>query len=195
LNATHAVHDEVRAHVADAEHAAATGDRALAAAKLVEAGRSAAADEQWRVAVRCYRAALAIDLFDRRTIARLLVLGARAGDDWSAYARTIDRVDWPRFGCRGATIVTGHGETVVRCPDVGAVLVMAMPERDLVEARAAPRFAGMPLAMALVILHRALWPDVRALRLERRDRPAMQVGVRFDGKELWLDELGDWRPR
>jgi hypothetical protein len=91
--------------------------------------------------------------------------------------------------------VTGDAETVVRCPDVGGVLLIAMPERDLVEARPAPRFAGMPVAMALVILHRALWPDARALWLEQRHRPAMQVGVRFEGKELWLDELGDWRPR
>lgn len=179
------MHERLRTHLGD-----------WTSARLVEAGLCAAADEQWRIAVRCYRAALEIDLLDRRVLARLLGLGARAGEEWSDYARQVDRVDWPHFGCRGTSIVTGDGRAVVRCPEVGVVLTLAMPERDVFSVRASSAFAGMPLAMALVILRCALWPDARALWLEQRHRPAMQVGVRFEDKmSVWLDELGDWRPR
>ena len=184
---------EVRAIVSDAERAAGAGELSHAAALYIDAGRAAAADELWRIAIRCYRAALEIDLFERPIVARLLRLGARAGDDWREYADAIDRVDWPHFGCRGATIVTGDGTTVVRCPEVGPVLDIAMSERELIDASPQPRFARMPIAMALIVLRRALWPAARSLWIDHRHRPPMQVRVVFEGRAMWLDELGDWR--
>jgi hypothetical protein len=48
----------------------------------------------------------------------------------------------------------------------------------------------MPLAMALIILRRALWLAPRELAAD-----PMSVRVAFDGRpEVRLDELGDWEP-
>jgi hypothetical protein len=196
LEARDRVNADVRDHVASAETAATSGDLSRASALYLEAGRAAAGDTLWRVTIRCFRAALEIDLTDREVVARLLALGARGGDDWSAYARALDREDWPRFGCRAASIVIDDDGATVHCPQVGPVLAIAMTERDLVKARPHSRFAGIPVAMALIILRRALWPDARALWLEQRHRPAMQVRIDLGAQHLlWLDELGDWRSR
>ncbi|MGE5182210.1 MAG: hypothetical protein ACM31C_09115 [Acidobacteriota bacterium] len=187
---------EVRDLVGLAEQAVAAGQRQDASSLYVEAGRAAAAGELWRIAIRCYRAALELDLLDRHVIARLLRLGARAGAEWDPYARTLDRLDWPHFACRGANIVLGDGPACVRCPEVGPVLELAMTESDLVDVRPLRPFAEMPLAMALVIARRALWPEPRPPWLDQRHRPAAQIRVVFDARRaVWLDELGDWRSR
>ena len=63
-----------------------------------------------------------------------------------------------------------------------------MTEDDLVETRPALRYAGMPLAMALVILRRAMWLAPRDVAAE----PGT-LRVAFDGRpQVRLDELGDW---
>lgn len=186
--------DEVHERVATAERAAGSGDLARASAVYIDAARAASAAELWRIAIRCYRAALEIDLIDREVVARLLRLGARAGDGWSDYARALDRGEWPHFGCRGANIVLGDGPATVRCPEVGPLLELAMHDGDLIDVRPHARFAGMPKVMALIVLRRALWPDWRTPWLEHRHRPPGQVRVVFDAHPVvWLDELGDWR--
>ena len=65
-----------------------------------------------------------------------------------------------------------------------------MSERDLVETRPDARLAGMPAAMAMIILRRALWPAPQG-----RAAAPITVRVAFDGRErLRLDEHGDWEP-
>jgi hypothetical protein len=68
------------------------------------------------------------------------------------------------------------------------VLDVTMPDSELVEAQADGRFVGMPAAMALIILRRALWP----LRLEKTV-PPRNVRISFAGRlPVVLDELGEW---
>ena len=65
-----------------------------------------------------------------------------------------------------------------------------MPAADLVETRPDPRLAGMPLAMAMVILRRAMWIAPR----DHTSSP-QRLRVAFDDlPPVWLDELGDWVP-
>ena len=82
---------------------------------------------------------------------------------------------------------------IVECTGIGPVLELIMSARDLVEVRPDGRFAGMPSAMGLIILRRALWPAPR----ERSDRNELRsVRVTFDGRErVVLDEHGDWEPQ
>ena len=173
---------DVRLLLADGEQALRAGDPAAARAAFLEAGQCASGYQLWRSAVRCFRRALELDLVDREPIARIGRMPPRAvaPNDWSEYARAIDLHAWPSFGCRAAQIVTGGG----------AVLELMMSADDLVEARPAARFAGMPLAMALIVLRRAMW-------LTPRDQAADPGSLRvaFDGRpQVRLDELGDWEP-
>jgi hypothetical protein len=184
---------DVLVHFANAEIAAGKGDLALASRMFVESGLSAAASESFQLAVRCYRAALEIDLLDRRVIARMLGLGNRAGNGWSAYARTIDRVDWRSFGCRGASVVSGDNSATVHCSGIGPVLGLVMSQGDRVEAYPDRRFVEMPLAMAMIILRHALWPESRISPVPGA-RPPLHVRIKFPAhREARLDELGDWR--
>ena len=110
--------------------------------------------------------------------------------DWSDYARALDARAWPSFGCRSAQIVTGNVGAQVECPGIGVAMELMMTEDDLVETRPDARLAGMPLAMAMVILRRALWFAPRELAGD----PA-SIRVAFDGRsQVRLDELGDWEP-
>ena len=65
-----------------------------------------------------------------------------------------------------------------------------MRERDLVETRPDPRYRGMPVAMALIILHRALWP---VPLVHGGDLLTVRV-VHAGGPPMRLDEQGDWEP-
>ena len=181
---------DVRLLLADGERALRADDLAAAREAFIEAGLCASSYQLWRSAVRCYRRVLEIDLVDREPIARVRRMPPRAvaPNDWSEYARAIDLHAWPSFGCRSAQIVTGDGGAQVEFPGTGAVLELMMSADDLVEARPAARFAGMPLAMGLIILRRALW-------LTPRDMAADPGSLRvaFDGRpQVRLDELGDW---
>ena len=179
--------------VVDGERAARRGEPAAARESFLEAAQAAADVQLWRSALRCYRHALALDLCDREVLDRVLALPPRviAGRGWDRYRAALDaHPGWRPFGCRAARIVSGDLGAVVECPGVGPVLELIMSERDLVETRPAARFAGMPAAMAMIILRRALWPAPR----ERATEP-MTVRVTFDGRErLRLDEHGDWEP-
>jgi hypothetical protein len=67
---------------------------------------------------------------------------------------------------------------------------LMMTDDDLVETRPEARFAGMPLAMAMLIVRRAMWFAPRDLAAD-----PMSVRVAFDGRaQVRLDELGDWEP-
>jgi hypothetical protein len=175
----------------DAELAARRGDIAEALRGFIDAGDRAAAVQLWRSAVRYYRSALELDLVRREPVARLLRIASRAGNhgEWNEYSRALDEhTGWPHFSCRSAQILTQDRGSVVACAGCGAVLEFAMTQPDVIEARPDGRFVSMPLAMAMLVLRRALWSAPR----EMTNKPA-RVRLVFDGHDpVWLDELGDW---
>jgi len=177
----------------DGERAVRSGDLGTARACFLEAAQSAAEVQLWRSALRCYRHALELDLLDRGVLDRVLALPQRviSGRGWDRYRAALDaHPAWRPFGCRAARIVSGDLGAVIECPGTGSVLELLMSERDLVEIRPRARLAGMPLAMAMVILRRALWTAPR----DRAAEP-MTVRVAFDGRErVRLDEHGEWDP-
>ena len=203
---------DVRLHLADAERALRADDPMAARTAFLEAGQCAAGYQLWRSALRCYRRALELDLTDREAVQHVVQMPARVLvlHDWHDYARALDRHSgqpagqatgqpagqhawhppWPAFGCRAAQVVTGHLGAHVECPGVGVVMELMMTEDDLIETRPEPRFAGMPLAMAMIILRRAMWFAPREMATD----PA-SLRVAFDGRpQVRLDELGDWEP-
>jgi hypothetical protein len=186
------VNADVRVLLGDAERALRADQLAAARAAFLEAGQSAASYQLWRSALRCYRRALELDLTDREAVSRIVQLPPRviALADWHDYAGALDSRAWPSLGCRAAQIVTGNVGAQVECPGTGVVMELMMTEDDLVETRPAARFAGMPLAMAMIILRRALWFAPRELATD-----PVSIRVAFDGRpQVWLDELGDWEP-
>jgi hypothetical protein len=186
------VNPDVRLLLSDAERALRGEAVAVARALFLEAGQCAAGYQLWRSALRCFRRALEVELVDRAPIAQILQIPPRVVTlaDWTEYARALDRHAWPAFGCRAAQIVTGDAGAHVECAGAGVVLELMMTADDLVEARPAPRLAGMPLAMALIILRRAMWLAPRDVA---SDPSALRVT--FDGRpQVRLDELGDWEP-
>lgn len=183
---------DVRLLLGDGERALRADDPVAARAAFLEAGDCAAGYQLTRSALRCYRRALELALADREPVARILRLPARAipSEDWADYARALDREAWPAFGCRGAQIVIGDAGAHVECPGAGTVLELMMTADDLVELRPAKGFAGVPLAMALIIARRALWMTPR----EVATAPAW-LRVAYAGRpQVRLDELGDWEP-
>jgi len=186
------VNADVRLLLADAERALRADDVAAGRAAFLEAGACAAGYQLWRGALRCYRRALELNVADREAVSRITQLPARAvaPHDWLDYARALDGRSWRSFGCRAAQIVTGNLGAQVECPGTGVVMELLMTEDDLVETRPDARFAGMPLAMAMVILRRALWFAPRELATDPGS-----IRVAFDGRsQVRLDELGDWEP-
>lgn len=185
---------DVRIQLVDGERAVRRGDLEAARACFIEAGDTSFALQLWRSAVRCYRHALELDLVSREVVERILRVPARviSGRGWDEYRAAIDTHAWPHFHCRGAQVVIGDLGAVVECHGVGPVLELIMTDADLVESRPAARFAGMPIAMAMLVLRRALWTHPR----ERDgDGEAMSVRVAYEGRQqVRLDEVGDWDP-
>ncbi|HWO26567.1 MAG TPA: hypothetical protein VNO30_47890 [Kofleriaceae bacterium] len=177
----------------DGERAARRGERDAARAAFLEAAQASVDVQLWRSALRCYRHALELDLLDRAIVERVLAVPLRvtSGRGWERYRAALDaHPGWQPLGCRAARIVSGDLGAVIECPGAGPVLELIMSERDLVETRPDARLAGMPAAMAMIILRRALWPAPR----EGASEP-MSVRVTFDGRERFrLDEHGEWEP-
>jgi hypothetical protein len=177
----------------EGERAALRGDHADARRAFLEAGSSAAAVQLWRTAIRCYRHALELDLSDREAVNRICRMPARIVNDrgWYDYRRALLKPSpWGPFGCRIAQVVSSDQGTLVQCPNTGPVLQVVMAEADLVEVHPHPNFLRMPIAMAMVVLRRGLWPTPR----ETTPAP-MTVRVSFERRlRLRLDEHGDWEP-
>jgi hypothetical protein len=184
---------DARVLLLDGERAARRGERAAARACFLEAAQASADVQLWRGALRCYRHMLELDLLDREVVERVLAVPPRVtgGRGWERYRAALDsHPEWQPFGCRAARIVSGDPGAVIECPGAGPVLELIMSEQDLVETRPDARLTGMPAAMAMIILRRALWPAPRA----RASEP-MSVRVTFDGRERFrLDEHGEWDP-
>lgn len=175
----------------DGERAARSGDRAVARGAYIEAALAAIEVQLWRTAMRCYRHALELDLMDHDVLEMIRDIPIRviSGRGWDEYRTQVAaHPAWPRFSCRAAQIVIGE-HAVISCEGVGEVLELMMSASDLVEVRPEARLAGMPIAMALVILRRAMWPHPR----EHGD--LMSLRVAFEGRQhVRLDEHGDWDP-
>jgi len=177
----------------EAEAAARRGDISDALRGFIDAGDCAVGLEKWRSAARCFRSALELDLMRREPVARLVRIASHIGNEheWSAYAHVLEEIpSWPRFGCRSARIVTNDVGSIVECTGAGAVIDLMMTSSELVEAHPLEPFVRMPLAMALLIVRRALWITPRT----ETTKPA-RVRVAFGGHApVWLDERGDWAP-
>jgi len=173
-----------------ATHALAAGDYQAARQRFVEAGECAVRFQLWRSAFRAFRNALELDLVDPVPVARLKALRGSLTmlGDWSDYARVLDsKPAWPSLSAIGARILSADSGTIVECRDVGPVVELTMPDRDLLEATPDGRFRTMPRAMALLLVRRALWPFPR-------ERDGMRVRVAWGATPLvWLDESGDWQ--
>ncbi|MEO8703185.1 MAG: hypothetical protein ABI867_24275 [Kofleriaceae bacterium] len=184
---------DVRVLFTDGERAARRGELTTARACYLEAGQCAADVQLWRAAIRCYRHALELDLLDREVVDRIARMPPRviSGRGWDEYRNVLDQhPEWLHFTCRSAHIVMGDLGAVVECPSVGPVLELLMTEKDLVETRPDARFHSMPIAMAMIVLRRALWTNPR-----ERPTELMTVRVTFAGQQrVRLDEHGDWEP-
>lgn len=183
---------ELRVLLAAGERALRSDHRADARAVFLEAGQAASGHQLWRTAQRCYRLALELDLVDREPVERILQLPSRrtVHTEWNVYACALDCYAWPSFGCRSAQVVTGDQRSWIECPGIGTVLEVTMPDDDVIEAHPDPRLAGMPLAMAMLIVRRAMWsaPPIHTTR-------PRWLRVGFDNlPQVWLCELGEWQP-
>jgi hypothetical protein len=186
------VNTDVRVLLTAGERALRGNNRAEARALFLKAGQTAAGYQLWRVAQRCYRLALELDLVDREPVERILRLPSHntVHAEWNVYARALDRHAWPSFGCRSARIVAGGPRTWIECPGIGTVMELEMPDDDLIDVEPVPRLVGMPLAMAMMIVRRAMW---MAPRYEATCPHSLRVA--FDNlPQVWLGELGEWVP-
>jgi hypothetical protein len=178
--------------LATGERALRSGNRADARAVFLEAGQAASGYRLWRIAQRCYRLALELDLVDREPVERILRLPSHntVHTEWNVYACALDCCAWPSFSCRSARIMTGGQRSWIECPGVGTVMEVAMPDDGLIEVHPDSRLAAMPLAMAMIIVRRAMWIAPRY----DTTRPQW-LRVAFDNSpQVWLCELGEWRP-
>ena len=143
-----------------------------------------------------YRYALRIDLIDEATVATATRVATKVGHaigmTWTDYGHALRRRSWTHFGSRGAQMTLGDRGGVIQCPGVGPVLEILMSERDLVETRPHAALADLPMAMAMVILRRAVFVQPRDYV---SDQSPMSVRVSWSGgPQVVLDDVGDWEP-
>jgi hypothetical protein len=182
---------DVQLHVSDAERARRDGDPRAAYDGFVEAGQCAEQYGLWKTALRCYRSAVELDLFARDAIDHLARIAVRAGagTEWADYASALATTpSWPHLICRQVQLLIGSSGAVVSAARVGTVLDVVMAEDDLVVVQPEARFADMPVAMALVILRRAMWPAPRETA-----EAGFDIRVTYRGRHRYrLTEHGDW---
>jgi hypothetical protein len=181
---------DARSLVIDAEQAARAGDLDKARRLYLVAGDRAATGGNPSAAARCFRHAVELDLFDVVAVQRLAATVSRAvvRAEWSSYAAALRGGTMPAFASTAIQLVVSNAGAEVVAAPVGTVLEVLLTGDDLVEAHPAPRFDAMPLAMALLIIHRALWPAPRT-----RPVAPMVVRVAYRGRQpVRLDESGDW---
>jgi hypothetical protein len=182
---------DVQLHVSDAERARRAGDPRAAYGGFVEAGQCAEQYGLWKTALRCYRNAVELDLFAHGALEHLARIAGRAGagPEWTEYATALaGSPTWPHIACRQVQLLIGNAGAVVGAARVGTVLEVVMAEDDLVVVQPEARFADMPVAMALIILRRAMWPAPR-----ENAEVSYEIRVTYRGRyryRLW--EHGDW---
>lgn len=183
------VHAEVTRLVYDAEQIARDGDHDSSITAYMRAGKCAARHRHWQSALWCYKAALELNLLGRDVVANILGLGdrIRTSADWFEYARSLDSNDWPRFGAAGAKIVTHDSGSLVECPGIGVVLELIITDPGTLEAFPDGRFRAMPLAMALLVIRRALWPQAASDPSSK-----LRAEIEYRGRRVLLRAAGEW---
>lgn len=173
----------------EAERALRAGHGLDARAMFVAAGDRAVRDGRWRDALESYRLALELDMLDAGVVARCEAAMRSAQRKlwmWSDYATAIAaHPEWPHFACRDAQLVIGDDAQVIACPGVGAVLDVRMTDDGALEVQPTQKFTDLPIAMAMVIVRRAVWPRPRHIG------PGAAL-VRYLGRLVRLTELGEW---
>jgi hypothetical protein len=182
---------DIQLHVSDAERAKRSGDPRGAYDGFVDAGRCAEQYGLWKTALRCYRNAVELDLVGPVAVDQLARIAHRAGagGEWAEYSMALKAgPKWPEVGCRGVQLLVGSSGAVVDCPRVGTVYEVKMGDDDHVTLQPVPRFADAPVAMALLLLRRAMWPAPR-----ENVSTSFEVRVTYRGKQQFkLTEHGDW---
>jgi hypothetical protein len=187
------VNADDRTMTAAGERAERAGNFESAYDYFVTAGDIAAASGSWRAAMRCFQRAVEIDLFRPVAVTRLAAIAGQVHrrTEWAEYATALDRQIVPRFALRGIQLVVGNAGAFVTAAEVGTLLDVLLTGDDLLEVMTSQQFAGMPLAMALLVLRRALWPVSKD-----RSAATMSMRVVFEGRPppYKLMESGDWEP-
>jgi hypothetical protein len=182
---------DIELHVSDAERARRAGDPRGAYDGFVEAGRCAEQYGLWKTALRCYRNAVELDLINRLAVDHLARIAVRAGagGEWAEYSSAIlSTPSWPHVSCRSVQLLIGGSGAVVDCPRVGTVFEVVMAADDLINVQPETRFADVPVALALLLVRRAMWPSPREASSTSHD-----IRVTYRGKHRYrLTEHGDW---
>ena len=183
---------DVRTLVAEAERAERAGNYEGAYDRYVSAGDAAAGNGSWRSAMRSFQRAIEVDLFASEAVQRLAAIASQVHNrtEWSEYATALERGVVPRFAFRAVQLAIGNDGSFVTAPDAGTVLEMLLTGDDLLDVHPAAAFSDMPLAMALLVLRRALWSSP-----VNRARTPMTVRISYAGRpHMILHETGEWEP-
>lgn len=184
---------DVQLHLSDAERARRAGDPRGAYDGFVEAGHCAEQYGLWKTALRCYRNAVELDFVDKTAVEHLARIATRAaaGPEWADYLAVLAAPAapaWPTIVCRDVQLLVGSAGAVASCTRAGTVLGVSMTDDDHVDVEPDPRFADIPVAMALLVLRRALWPAPR-----ENVTASFEVRVTYRARHRFkLREHGDW---
>lgn len=184
------MHEDVRTLMAAGERAERAGELMDAYARYVSAGDVAAGNASWRAAIRCFQRAVELAPFEVEAIRRIAAIAHHVHNrtEWSEYATALERKLVPMFPFHHVQLVLGNDGSFVTAPSTGTVLEVMLTGADLLEAHASGPFADLPLALALLVLRRALWATPSS-----RPRALMSIRVAFNGRpHMLLHENGDW---
>nr|HEX4317788.1 hypothetical protein [Kofleriaceae bacterium] len=184
---------DVQLHLSDAERARRAGDPRAAYGGFVDAGRCAEQYGLWKTALRCYRNAVELDFIDPTAVEHLARIATRAGagSEWADYLAVVTAPaapSWPTIVCRDVQLLVGSAGAVASCTRAGTVLAVSMTDDDHVDITPDARFADIPVAMALLVVRRALWPSPRD-----NAATSFEVRVTYRARHRFkLLEHGDW---